>query len=278
MVELNTEVVLIIINYRKADGLLVIYPDFNNIQSNPYILEIDADTKQMYHFGFEDISTKIKRTYKPKPIQNSEYKLLELERQMSHLSLPSETTFQHAFLLFQIIDARGFEYDNIHVKFDVGIPPTTEVLDGLLHASTHSSYKKRELWNFGYCHEIGLECMNGFRIDDFIDLNFEVISIDDWKRERMEGYTTLRVPIQPGYTEKHELNCYRIVTGSFLDSLRRYFIGDRYFQEDMDTKRTIHVSTHSRYGIQTVSTGTLRVIVYLLVQNKAGKIVLTEFE
>lgn len=275
MVELHTEIMLITINYRKYDGLLVVFPDFNDFTSNPYILEVDADTKQTYHFGLENISLSKKPQYESKLRKN----LVTLEETFANMHfLPSETTLQRAFLFLQIVKAQGFEYDNIHVNFNLSIPPTTEVLSesGKLHGSTHSSYKNTStgFWHFSYCHEIALECCNGFKLNDFVDINFKIISIDEWKRERVEGFTMTRIQLIPGFSEKQDLECYHIVTNSLMDKLRRYFIGDKGFQEDFDVKKSLHVESHSRYGVKTVSTGTLTVIVYLLMQSKDGKIVL----
>lgn len=280
MIELHKEMILITINYRKSDGLLVVYPDFNDFKNNPYVLEVDADTKQMYHFGLENISLSKKPLYAPHRFRTN---IQALEQSLTQLHLlPSETTLQRAYLLFQIVKARGFEYDNLHVKFNVNIPPTTEIMEasGELYGSTHSSYKNSNTgtWNFSYCHEIVLECTNSFKFNDFIDLNFKIIAIDEWKRERVEGFTMSRIPLQPGFSEKQELDCYRVVSDSFLDKLRRYFIGDKGFQEDFSVKRTLHMESHSRYGMRTVTTGTLSVIVYLLMQNKAGKIILNSFD
>lgn len=282
MIELHKEMILITINYRKSDGLLVVYPDFNDFKSNPYILEVDADTKQMYHFGLENISVSKKPLYVPQSNRfRTNLKALEQTLTQLHL-LPSETSLQRAFLLFQIVKGKGFEYDNLHVNFNVSIPPTTEAIheSQVLYGSTHSSYKntKTGTWNFSYCHEITLECTNGFKFNDFVDLNFKIISIDEWKRERVEGFTMTRIPLRPGFSEIQELDCYRVVSDSFLDKLRRYFIGDKGFQEDFSVKRALHIESHSRYGMQTVTTGTLTLIVYILMQNKAGKIILNNFD
>ncbi|XP_063696561.1 tectonic-like complex member MKS1 [Culicoides brevitarsis] len=277
MIELHTEMVLITINYRKTDGLLVVFPDFNDFKSNPYMLEVDADTKQMYHFGLQNISI-------CKKVQNftqsNRFRTLEQSFAQLHL-LPSEISLQRAFLLFQIVQGKGFEYDNLHVKFNIGIPPTTEAIHetGILYGSTHSSYKNSKgLWNFSYCHEIALECSTGFKFNDFLDMTFKVISIDEWKRERIEGFTMTRVQLRPGLSEKRELECYRVVTDSLLDRLKRYFIGDKGFQEDFSVKRTSPTDNHSRYGVKTITTGTLTIVVYLLMQNKAGKIVLNPLD
>lgn len=56
MAELEEEVILAIIKYRVTDGLLLVYPDFNDIDHNPYIREIDADSRHIYQFCIENLS------------------------------------------------------------------------------------------------------------------------------------------------------------------------------------------------------------------------------
>lgn len=56
MAELEQEVVLAVIKYRANDGLLLVYPDFNNIEINPYIKEIDAESRHIYQYSVENLS------------------------------------------------------------------------------------------------------------------------------------------------------------------------------------------------------------------------------
>lgn len=62
MADLEEEVILVVIKYRPTDGLLLIYPDFNNIETNPYLKEIDADSRHMYQYSIENLSTDRKQT------------------------------------------------------------------------------------------------------------------------------------------------------------------------------------------------------------------------
>lgn len=62
MADLEEEVILVVIKYRPSDGLLLIYPDFNNIETNPYLKEIDADSRHMYQYSIENLSTDRKQT------------------------------------------------------------------------------------------------------------------------------------------------------------------------------------------------------------------------
>lgn len=57
MAGLKEEILLFTIKYRSNDGLLLIYPDLNNIDVNPYLKEIIVDSRNLYQFAMENLST-----------------------------------------------------------------------------------------------------------------------------------------------------------------------------------------------------------------------------
>lgn len=56
MADLKEEILLFTIKYRSSDGLLLIYPDLNNIDVNPYLKEIIVDSRNLYQFAMENLS------------------------------------------------------------------------------------------------------------------------------------------------------------------------------------------------------------------------------
>lgn len=52
----SVETVLFIIRWNVREGLLLVYPDFNVIHSNPYLKEINADSRHMYQYSLENLS------------------------------------------------------------------------------------------------------------------------------------------------------------------------------------------------------------------------------
>lgn len=54
--DLDPTTLLFVIKYRKQDGLLLVYPDFNKNDENPYLLKIDKNSKQLFHFTIENLS------------------------------------------------------------------------------------------------------------------------------------------------------------------------------------------------------------------------------
>lgn len=56
MADLKEEILLFTIKYRSSDGMLLIYPDLNNIDTNPYLKEIVHDSRNLYQFAMENLS------------------------------------------------------------------------------------------------------------------------------------------------------------------------------------------------------------------------------
>lgn len=60
MAQLGREILLFTIKYRSHDGLLLIYPDFNNIDVNPYTKEIILDSRHLYQYAIGNLSADIR--------------------------------------------------------------------------------------------------------------------------------------------------------------------------------------------------------------------------
>lgn len=58
--------------------------------------------------------------------------------------------------------AKHFEYDSIHISYEIHIPDNCNTIDGTaqLKGCTHSSRRNviDGCWSFGYCHELTLSC------------------------------------------------------------------------------------------------------------------------
>lgn len=63
---------------------------------------------------------------------------------------------------FEIQMAKHFEYDSIHISYEIHIPDNCNTIDGTaqLKGCTHSSRRNviDGCWSFGYCHELTLSC------------------------------------------------------------------------------------------------------------------------
>jgi Ciliary basal body-associated, B9 protein len=281
MADLEPTTLLMSIHYRQSDGLFMIYPDFNDI-NNEYHIEIDQNSKQSFVYVVENLS---------KTFNDSTSRLVEKEKLdkiqeetcelMKKLNVSKEHDFTYPkfcriVFMMEIIDARGFEFDNIHVHFHIKLPKFVKLVDGNLKGSTHSSLANGNLWNFGFCHSLVIDIDDEFLISksqlDFIMIDFEVISIDTvWERERREGIASLKLPLEGKSSGKiFEISCYRdLQGGSWLsDFFERFFLGGIYKTQETEHKNGNSVNF---YGNQTVSTGSLRVKIQKIQQTKPSK-------
>lgn len=60
MADIKTEVVLFTLKWNSRENILLVYPDFNCMNINPYYKEVQGDSRQMYHFGIKNLSSKLK--------------------------------------------------------------------------------------------------------------------------------------------------------------------------------------------------------------------------
>lgn len=95
--------------------------------------------------------------------------LLVILTQLSDLCIKTPLLFdvpaeQHATVCFyfEIQMAEHFEYDDIHIKYEIHVPDDCQTIDGTaqLKGCTHSSRRSAidGCWSFGYCHELTLSC------------------------------------------------------------------------------------------------------------------------
>ncbi|XP_036338528.1 Meckel syndrome type 1 protein homolog [Rhagoletis pomonella] len=240
---------------------LRIYPDFNDFEVNPYYIEIDTDYRHLYAYAVHNVSQR-RRLTNPAPF----LQLPELathwqeERDLSDLfAMPPKRTTRVA-LLFELRTASGFSYDNIHARYHIQLPPHTLLEEGLLHASTHGcspSYTNGECY-FGYNWQLTVLCEEEFNTAHLLHIYFELISIDSWERERVEGYAHYSTFLLAGWNSV-KLQCLRPAE-SLLDSFSRYLIGGRrkfdYMRFYTDTNEDDE-PMQCRYGCRMESTGEL---------------------
>lgn len=114
-----------------------------------------------------------------------------------------------------------------------------------------------------------------------IKISYEVISIDSWTRERIEGYAQYSVPLLAGrYVEK--IDCYRdLGDNTWLNWLERYFIGGRRKVQINDFHGVIASDTKNslnRYGNCTQTTGQIIINRNVVIQRNIEEIDEYNFE
>lgn len=281
MADLDPTTLLITISYRQSDGLLIIYPDFNDL-GNAYHLEIDQNSKQLFVYFIENLSETFSESANQLAQKESLDKIQEETSElMKKLNISKDSNFVYPkfcriVLLLEIIDGRDFEYDNIHVQFVIKLPTFVKLVEGNLCGTTHSSLRNEDHWNFGYCHCLVLDIDDEFMMSstqvDSIDINLEVISVDPiWERERREGIASLKLPLNEKRREDLvEISCFRDLQsgGWFRDFLERFFLGGIRKTQILDHNQNGVVNF---YGNRTVSTGVLRMRIQKITQTQPSK-------
>ncbi|CAG9807981.1 unnamed protein product [Chironomus riparius] len=267
MADLEPAVLLFTVQYRKSDGLLIVYPDFND-NENCYYLEIDQNSKQMYTYYIENISkVSNKATKKLKQKQKLDEivketgdimkKMIDIKKNQESFNFPKH----RILLLLEIVSAENFENDNIHVQYEIKLPYNIKLVEGVLNGSTHSSFMNQSIWHFGYCASIVIDIEDEVSLlsmeSEKLALIFNVVSIDSlWHREKHEGIASLNIPLQFQLRNtEFDLECFRYLHNESLltDLLERFFLGGIRSINHNPTK------AHNRYGNSTVSTGKLKI-------------------
>lgn len=282
MADLEPTTLLVSIYYRESDGVFVIYPDFNSLD-NEYLLEIDQNSKQLFGYFVKNLSESFNDGTKQLAQKENLNKIQEETNELiKKLNISKDPDFVYPkfcriVFLLEIIDGTNFEYDNIHVQFQIKLPKFVKVVEGALNGATHSSAKNGDVWNYGFCHSLVLDIDDEFLLSanklDSVTINFEVISIDPtWERERREGIASYKMHLDGGESNQKPINiscCRDLQSGSwFVDFLERFFLGGIH-------KTTIHDQNQEGvtnfYGNQTVSTGSLRFKIQKITQLKPSK-------
>ncbi|XP_055304970.1 tectonic-like complex member Mks1 isoform X2 [Sitodiplosis mosellana] len=263
MADLKKEILLFSIKYRSSDGLLLIYPDLNNIDANPYLKEIVFDSRNLYQFAMENLS------------MDCQNEVVQLKNDIELLA----NKYATVCLYFEIQMAENFEYDAIHIKYEIHLPDDCQTIDGMsqLKGCTHSSRRDAidGCWLIGYCHELTLSCRLDCLRKETIKIAYEVISIDSWSRERSEGYAVYSVPLLAGsFVEK--IDCYRdLGDNTWLNWIERYFIGGRRKVQINNFHGITANNTKNalnRYGNCTQSTGQLSIRRNVVIQRNIDEI------
>ncbi|CRK95725.1 CLUMA_CG009182, isoform A [Clunio marinus] len=291
MADLDPSTLLVSIKYRKSDGLLIIFPDFNDL-SNGYYLEIDQNSKQMFVYFIENLSLSSNNVTNQRVLKVEMNKLhKETNELIQKLSVSRNENFElpkfgRVVIMLEIIKGLNFEFDNIHVRFKFEIPKWLKVIEGSLSASTHSSFRKGECWNFGYCHSLVLDFDDEFVLSksevEILNLTFELISIDPLLgRERREGITSIKIPLTTPLNENYyTLTCFRDIQGNskLTDFFERFFLGGIHKILDKTLMSSPIDKVVNYYGNQTISTGELCIKIQKIEQLRSSKRSKSHFE
>lgn len=249
---LSPDVLLFEVRWRAKEGVLIVCPDFNDCEDNPYYIEIDSDYRHLYSYTVKNtspsldmLSAKLEKNMKlgTRPI-------IDIDR---IFDMPPKHSTRFLVLL-EIQSASFFEYENLHIRYKISIPDRFILEEGELMGSTHSSVSLNSIWKFGHCFQFAILSSTKVPINENFTIYLEAISIDSWTRERPEGFAFYTIELRPQQIQV-EIPCFRVDYG-LLERIERFFIGGRrHF--DLEKFCSGNDGMLNRYHTKTISTGSL---------------------
>lgn len=262
--------VLFKISWSVDDGLLIIYPDFNDFEITPYYIEIDSDSRNMYSYGIkntslidDELNLKLNNL-----LMSSHNECFETDY---IFELPKSKFTENISILFEILTLENFKYNNYYVRYTILVPEGSELLSNEIEGTTHSSTPLDGKWLLGHCFDIMITNDINNKVK-YIKIAFEIIAIDKRGIERIEGRCSTSLLIKPGIFGK-QLNCMREINKNTLyDWFERFFIGGLFkfnmnafnFYENHDDNL---IRIANRYGNQTITTGKINIKYHIMKQS-----------
>ncbi|XP_019622108.1 PREDICTED: Meckel syndrome type 1 protein-like [Branchiostoma belcheri] len=278
--ELSDEYVLCSIQVDN-NGVISIKPDFNRSRG-PYRLETEGERKEIYEYTLQHVSKPMSSQE-----QDREHKMYK-ELYAKHIeTLAASVGEQFEMpppgilrlnLYGEIVSARNFEYDNLHINFFLELPKNWtsdhgQQLSGVTHTVTTKVEGKDNVAYFSYPFEYEVFFRNETEDDmpQWPLLFLQVLSVDSWQRYRTEGYGYCGVPSAPGVHHK-TVHTWRPVGNSLVDPMRRFFIGGSPELEDPTytaVPTTFDGQRLSKFGFRTESSGSIQIKLYCVQQSQA---------
>ncbi|XP_075984192.1 Meckel syndrome, type 1 [Anticarsia gemmatalis] len=230
------EVTLLSLYHNISQNYLIITPDVNNLELNPYCVETLSGVLLGYQYAveveFNDVESGEELVLLLKKLHK------RWERKQKHLLnfyMPPLGKKQY-YISLEILTATGFDMDNLYIEFDIKVPEELEckdILQGRTHISEAATVDNIEEWSFGHVIEFSLEMDSGTEATP-LKFFMEAISTDWWGRHRTEGYCYLPLPLEPGcFTQ--ELTCRRPEEINSVEAKsRRFFLGGCHLIKDLN--------------------------------------------
>ncbi|XP_077283697.1 Meckel syndrome, type 1 [Arctopsyche grandis] len=279
---LKREHILFTIIWNKKTGSLTVSPDFNDLEDNPYVLEVAYGSKQIFHYSITQINEHVEQKKLAEisvlnKISQQENNL-RLRKKHKNFTVPSKETL-NCVVVFEILTGYFFEYDHIYVEYTIEFPYGYHSKNPS-KGKTQTSSKNNKNGNvhFGHLFEISIDYdLQRGDSNDMLpippQIYFEIISSDSWGRQRTEGYCYTEIPVvNPGY-RRMTLNSIRpLDVNQRLWNMKRFFVGGRHILKDItwiSKPSTFQGNCLVKYGIKCVNSGKLDIAMNVIVQNQS---------
>ncbi|XP_053617176.1 tectonic-like complex member MKS1 isoform X2 [Plodia interpunctella] len=253
---LKQEALLVSLYYNTAHNYVILSPNVNDLELNPYSVETATGAPLEYQYGIEvDFGEREDCEELMTLLHKLQKKCEKLQKNLITFSSPPMGRRQTCLTL-EILSAEGFEMDSLYVEYHIKIPESMEC-EGSVRGRSHvSSSGGAPRWALGCLVELRLEVDVHIEPEP-LQIFFEVISTDWWGRHRTEGYSYLPLTLAPG-RHKKQLSCSR---PEEIDKVkaesRRFFVGGCHLIKDLEVLAKPQLQNTS---FTFVSTGTLSVV------------------
>ncbi|KAG7303313.1 hypothetical protein JYU34_011799 [Plutella xylostella] len=234
---LKQEAVLLSLHHNTTRNYVIVSPDVNTLEWNPYAVETSTGVRWNYVYALQlefdreddvdDLEILLKKLKKKWHSKNKHF---------LNFTMPSIGKKQY-FITFEILSAKDFDADELYVEFFIKYPDgvtSSDVHHGRTHVTT-SMRSEDEPTQAHFAQTVDLQVEAD---DDHepapIKVFFEVISTDWWGRHRTEGYAYLPLPLDPGHRTR-VLTCVRPEEKDKVEAeSRRFFVGGCHLLKDLD--------------------------------------------
>ncbi|NXS60957.1 MKS1 protein, partial [Brachypteracias leptosomus] len=266
-----------------SNGVITVKPDFTGTKE-AYKVEVAGEKQEVWRYTIENMSAQVQSEEE----EREQHVFRDLYgRHKEYLSglvgsefeMPPPGTLR-LFVNGEIISAQGYEYDDLHVQFFVGLPdqwssPAFEQLSGVTQTCATKRVGLDNVAHFSCPFTLDLVLTQEDESEESLPqwpvLYFRVASLDSWQRYRIEGYGSLVLPTSPGL-HVFSIPTWRPVEQGIVAELRRFFIGDSPELEDITYIRipsTFKGERLSRFGFRTKATGSIKLRLSCLQQSRA---------
>ncbi|XP_032671514.1 Meckel syndrome type 1 protein-like [Odontomachus brunneus] len=275
----DSETLLCTVTYDQARKLLTISPDVIGDDDH---YDVTNSSGIKYNYWIEHVSEE----QTPLELQRQrDDTRREVQQQLAHKETEvykelqlAPTNLSTLYLGLDIVSAHGFSYDGLFVTYFIDLPQRWSTRQKeRLFGRTQKCLLDNKSAHFSYCTDILLhypskeiQQPNASASPFWPRLLFSVASLDSWTRYRIEGYAALPLPLTPG-SYKFTIPTWR-AKGSFIDALRRFFVGGSYELEDI-TYCGIPAAHEGKIldksNLKIVSSGDIEIHINIAHQNRA---------
>jgi len=251
-----------------GEGKLVMQPGLNDLESKGYGLRLDSKVDKKFRTKFFSLflSCSSDCITEEEQKQLREWELQRKKQEVARLrDLSKNTTFSHfktranehaaeVSIFGEILKGTHFNSETISVRYLLSLPDGWELNESASEGQTQYASHCQNQFHLSFPVQFNfLVDLQVYQLGICPSLYFDISSLDSWDVYRIEGYGLCSLQIQPG-NHSYSVSTWR-PKGSFLQELRRYFVGTGQSLSDLKYLRNNPNHFEDRSGWKAESGG-----------------------